>query len=148
MSKKLGKNIAAFDYIGKTLIVSSARSGGVSIVSFASVIGTPPGIASASFTVLFSLTTGIIKKLLSITKNKKKKRNKIFMLTKTKLNSTENLISQALVDLEISHKEFKTNVKERRKYEKLKKVIEMMKSSDELGENNKNMSKYSGNANN
>ena len=51
-----------------------------------------------------------MKKLLSITKNKKKKHNKIFMLTKTKLNSIENIISQALVDLEISHKEFKTNV--------------------------------------
>ena len=69
------------------------------------------------------------------------------MLTKTKLNSIENLISQVLVNLEISHKEFKTNVKERRKYEKLKKIIEMMKSSDQLGENNKNMSKNSGNAN-
>ena len=52
-------------------IVLSAASGRVSIISFASVIGVPARIASASFTILFSLTTGIIKKLLSTTRNKK-----------------------------------------------------------------------------
>ena len=61
-SKKLSKYIAAFDYIDKTLIVLSATSGGISIISFKSVIGVPAGIASASFTLIFSLTTGIIKK--------------------------------------------------------------------------------------
>ena len=50
---------------------------------------TDPGIASASFSLVFSLTTGIIKKLLSITTNKKKKHNKIVMLTKNKLNCIE-----------------------------------------------------------
>ena len=72
-SKKLSKYVAAFDYIDKVLIVLSATSGGVSIISFTSIIGAPVGIASASFTLIFSLTTGIIKKLLSITRNKKKK---------------------------------------------------------------------------
>ena len=62
-----------FDYIDKVLIVLNATSGGVSIISFASVVLAPLGIASASFTLIFSLTTGIIKKLLSITRNKKKK---------------------------------------------------------------------------
>ena len=52
-------------------IVLSAASGGVSIISFASVIGVPARIAGASFTILFSLMTGIIKKLLSTTRNKK-----------------------------------------------------------------------------
>ena len=61
MSKKLSKYIAAFDYIGKILIVLSTTSGGISIISFASVIGIPAGLASASFTLIFSLTTGIIK---------------------------------------------------------------------------------------
>ena len=97
-SKKLSKYIATFDYFDKTLIVLSATSVGVSIISFASVIGVPVGIASASFTLVFSLTTGIIKKLLSITRNKKKKLNKILVLTKSKLNSIEALISQALID--------------------------------------------------
>ena len=59
MSKKLSKYIVAFDYIDKTLIILSATSGGISIISFTSVIGIPAGIASASFTLVFSLTTGI-----------------------------------------------------------------------------------------
>ena len=71
-SKKLSKYVTAFDYIDKILIVLSATSSGVCIISSASVVGAPVGIASASFTLIFSLTTGIIKKLLSITRNKKK----------------------------------------------------------------------------
>ena len=83
-SKKLSKYIAAFDYIDKVLIVLSATSGGVSIISFTCVVGAPVKIAGASFTLIFSLTTGIIKKLLSTTRSKKKKHNKILMLAKSK----------------------------------------------------------------
>ena len=119
-SKKLSKYVAAFDYIDKILIVLSATTGGVSICSFTSVVGAPVGIASASFTLIFSLTTRIVKKLLSITRNKKKKHNKILMLAKSKLNSIETLISQALIDMEISHEEFITILKEKDKYEKMK----------------------------
>ena len=68
MSEKLIKYITAFEYTDKTLTVLSATSGGVNIVSFTSVIGIPAGIASASFTLVFSLTTGIIKKLLKVTR--------------------------------------------------------------------------------
>ena len=71
--KSCSKYVTAFDYIDKILIVLSTKSGGVCIISSASVAGAPVGIASASFTLIFSLTTGIIKKLLSITRNKKKK---------------------------------------------------------------------------
>ena len=107
-SKKLNKYVTAFDYIDKVLIVLSATSGGVSIISFTSIIGAPVGIASASFTLIFSLTTGIVKKLLNITRKKKKKHDKILMLAKSKLNSVEKLISQALIGMEISHEEFIT----------------------------------------
>ena len=92
-SKKLNKYVAVFDYIDQALIVLSATSGGVSIISFTSIIGAPVGIASASFTLIFSLTTGIVKKLLNITRNKKKKHDKILMLTKSKLNSIETFIN-------------------------------------------------------
>ena len=60
-SKKLSKYVAAFDYIDKILIVLRATSGGVSIISFTSVIGAPVGMAGASFTLIFSITTGINK---------------------------------------------------------------------------------------
>ena len=61
------------------------------------------------------------------------------MLAKSKLNIIETLISQALIDLEISRKEFKTTVNEKEKYEKIREGIRMMKSSDKLAENNKNI---------
>ena len=76
------------------------------IISFTSIIGVPAGIASASFTLIFSITTGIIKKLLGTIRMKKKKLDKNLMLAKSKLNSIETLISQALDDMEISHEEF------------------------------------------
>ena len=82
MSKKLSKYIAAFDYIDKAMIVLSATSGGISIISFTGVTGIPAGIASASFTLVFSLTTGIIKKLLKVTRKKKKKTIKVSCLLK------------------------------------------------------------------
>ena len=113
-SKKLSKYVAAFDYIDKILIVLSATTGGVSICSFSSVVGAPVGIASASFTLTFSLTIDIVKKLLSTRRNKKKKHDKTFMLAKSKLNNIETLISQALIDIEISHKEFVTILMEKR----------------------------------
>ena len=87
---------------------------------FRSVVGAPVGIESASITLIFSLTTGIVKKLLSTTRNKKKKHDKIFMLAKSKLNSIETLISQALIDMEISHEEYIAILKEKDKYEKMK----------------------------
>ena len=130
-SKKLSKYVAAFYYIDKILIVLSATTGGVSICSFASCVGAPVGIASASFTLIFSLTTGIVKKLLSTTRNKKKKHEKMFMLAKSKLNIIETLISQALIDMEINHKEFVTILKEKDKYEKMK---ENLKSENEKQE--------------
>ena len=131
-SKKLSKYVAAFDYIDKVLIVLSATSGGVSIISFTSIIGAPVGIASASFTLIFSLTTGIIKKLLSITRNKKKKHDKILMLAKSKLNSIETLISQALNDIEVSHEEFVTILKDKDKYEKMKENVRSQNEKQEI----------------
>ena len=61
-SKKLNKYVTAFDYIDKILIVLNAATSGVSIISFTGIAGAPVWIASARFTLIFSLTTGIAKK--------------------------------------------------------------------------------------
>ena len=119
-SKKLNKYVTTFDYIDKILIVLSATSSGVSIISFTSIVGVPVGIASASLTSNFSLATGTVKKLVNITRNKKKKQDKILMLAKSKLNSIETLISQALIDMDISHEKFVTILNEKDKYERMK----------------------------
>ena len=118
-NKKLNKYVTAFDYIDKDLIVLSATTGRVSIISFTTIIGAPVGIASVRFTLIFSITTGIVKKLLNITRHKKKKHVKIVMLAKSKLNSIET-ISQALIDMEISHEKFTTILNDKDKYEKMK----------------------------
>ena len=52
-SQKLNKYITTFDYIDKILVVLSATTGGVSIISFTSIIGAPVGIVNASFTLIF-----------------------------------------------------------------------------------------------
>ena len=83
-----------FDYFDKSLTVLSVTTGSISITSFATVIRAPVGIASASFSLAFSILTGIVKKLLKITRNKKKKHNKIVILARSKLNSIEGKISE------------------------------------------------------
>ena len=128
MTKKLSKYVPAFDYINKILIVLSATSGEISIVSFASIVGMPVGIASTNFSLAFSLNTEIIKKLLKITKNKKKKHNEIVMLAISKLNSIETLVSQVLIDLEISHKKCQPIINQKEKYKKMKEDIKLMES--------------------
>ena len=75
-SRTLSKYVAFFDYIDQALIVLSATSCGVSVISFTSIVGAPVEIASASLTLFFSLTTGIVKALLNITRDKKKKHEK------------------------------------------------------------------------
>ena len=72
MSKKISKYISFFDYFDKSLIVLSVRRDVVSIASFATVIGAPVGIKSANLSLSFSLCTGLVKKLLKVTRNKKR----------------------------------------------------------------------------
>ena len=125
-SKKLNKYATTFDYIDKILIVLSAASSRVSIISFTSIIVAPAGTVRASLTLVFSPTTGIVKKVLNITRNKKKKNDKILMLAKSKLSSIETWISQVLIDLDIE--EFIRIFKEKNQYEKMK---ENLKSKNE-----------------
>ena len=106
MSKRLSKFIAPFDYFDRSLIVLSATTGIISIASLATAIGALVGIISASFSLAFSISTGIIKKLLK-TRNKKRKHSKVVMLGRSKLNSIESQISEALINNEISHKDFR-----------------------------------------
>ena len=119
-SQKLNKYITTFDYMDKILVVLSATTGGVSIMSFSSVIGAPAGIASASFTLIFSLATGIVKKLLDITRKKRRKYDKILILVKSKFSSIDKLISQALIDMDIGQEEFITILTEKDRYEMMK----------------------------
>ena len=114
VSQERIKYISALDYLDQTLIALSATRAGVSIIYFVAVTGTPAGITSASFTLFFFFANRNNKKTVKNKKiNKKKNHNKILMLANSKLNSTETLISPALIHLEISLEEFITIVKEK-----------------------------------
>ena len=80
MTKRLRKYNASFDYFNKSLIALSVTTSRISITSFATVIGAPVVIISVSFSLAFLISTGIMKKLLKTTRNKKK-HNKIVILS-------------------------------------------------------------------
>ena len=70
----MSRYVTIFDYIDKILSVLSATTSGVTIISFTSTnIAESVGIVSASFTLIFSLTTGIIKKLRNMKKKTERK---------------------------------------------------------------------------
>ena len=125
--KKISKYIVAFDYADKVFITLSASFNTLSIASYATVVGIPAGIAGASLTLIFTVTTGVVKTLLNITRKKKKKHDKIIALARSKLNIIENLIYQALIDFEITMKN---------NYEQIIDNIKSVKSVDDLNKEN------------
>ena len=112
MSERRSKHIASFDYFDKSLIVLSATNGSISIASFATVIGTPVGIASAGKIFAFSLST-------------------LSMLARSKLSSIESKISEALMNNEISHEDFLKSISEERNYKEFKENFSMMKGQED-----------------
>ena len=62
----------------------------------------------------------MIKKILNITRRKKKKHDKILLLAKTKLSSIDTLISQALIDMDTNHVEVIRILIEKDRYEMIK----------------------------
>ena len=124
---KISKYIVAFHYADEIFITLSASFGTLSIASHATVVSIPVGIAGASLTLIFTVTTGIMKKLLNVTRKKKKKHNKIISLAKNKLNIIETLMSQALIDYDISHEEFARIIDEKIKYEGIKENMRNLK---------------------
>ena len=109
------------------MIVLSGTSGGVSIGSFATAIGAPIGITSASFSLAFSLCAGLVKKLLKATINKKGKHNRT---VKSKLNSIGGKIPKALINNQINHEDFITIINEERNYRELKEIIRIMNGQE------------------
>ena len=126
MSKMLNKYIACFEKFDKSLIVLSATSGRFLLHQLQ--LSIPVGIASASFSLAISMSSGIIKNLVKTTQNKKKKHKKIVMVARCKLNSIESKISEALINYEISHEDFLTIINEENNYRQLREGIRIMKT--------------------
>ena len=134
--KKISKYIAVFDYADKLFITLSASFGTLSIVPHAAIVAIPAGIAGVSLTLIFTVTTCVVKKTLNITKKKKKKHNKIIALVRSKLNIIETLISRALTDFDISHEEFSKIIYEMNSYEQIRDNIKNVKSINDLNKEN------------
>ena len=100
------------------------------------IVGIPAGIAAASLTLIFTVTTSVVKTFLNITRKKKKKHNKIIALARNKLNVIGNLISQALIDFEITHEEFSKIIYEKNNYEQIIDIIKSVKNVDDLNKEN------------
>ena len=134
--KKISKYFVAFDYADKVFITLSASFGTLSIASYATVVGIPAGITETSLTLMFTITTGVVKTLLNIKRKKKKEHNKIIALARSKLNIIENLISKALIDFEITHEEFSKIIYEKNNYEQIIVNIKSIKSINDLNKEN------------
>ena len=130
--KNLNKYLVSFDYLDKIFITLSASFGMLSIASQATVIGIPVGITGASFTLIFTIGTGISKSLLKVTKKRKKKHNKIIALAKIKLNTIDTLLSSALNDSKISHEDSTNIITEKNIYENIKENIKNTTEPTEL----------------
>ena len=109
MSKTLKKYIVRLDYAGKNLVILSGAGSGVSLCSFATIVGAPIGIVDASISLVFLGGYGILKKYLKT--------------MGSKLNSIEKIISRAPADAEISHEEFTLVSNETENYRRLKDSI-------------------------
>ena len=134
--KTISKYIVAFDYADKLFIKLSASFGTLSIALRATVVGIPVGIAGASLTLIFTVTTGRVKKLLNITRKKKKKHNKIITLARSKLSIIANLISKASIDFEITHEQFSKIIYEKNNYEQIIDNIRSVKIINDLNKEN------------
>ena len=134
--KKISKYIVAFDYADKLFFTLSASFSALSIVSHATVVGIPVGTAGAPLTLIFTVTTGVVKKILNIARKWKKKHNKIIKLARNKLYIIETLISRALIDFDISYEEFSKIIYEKNNYEQIKDNIRNAKSINDLNKEN------------
>ena len=85
----------------KSLVVLSSTRASIYIASFATIIGSPVGIASTSFSFVFSITTGIVKIYIKNYTKWKEEADKIVMLARNKLKSIENKIFKAFIGNEI-----------------------------------------------
>ena len=102
------------------LITSTVITGGISIAAFASGVGLPVDVALSGTSLLLSLATVITRKSFKTFTVKQEKHDSIKLLAQSKLDSTTDIISQAMQDGNISPTEFHKVLQEVEKYRKLK----------------------------
>ena len=131
----MSKYITGFDYADKILTVFLTIISGLNIFSHIKTKKHTRLMSSVFFVFFFCLSVGIIKKLLYETKKRNKSHNKVLYLGKNKLDCIEMLISQSIMDLNISHDEFKMIINE-------KKTMIIKKNTMNKGEISDNVNVY------
>ena len=131
MSEKYKKTCKYLNYVEHWLILASTVTGCISISAFASLDVVSVGITSSEVGINICAITSGIKKYKSIIKKNKKKRDKIVLLGKDKLNTIEVLIYKALIDSYISPDEFASVNNVLREYNEMKKEIKNPETSVE-----------------
>ena len=112
-----------FEQLFHFLVLVSAIAGCISVSAFASLLGVSIGITSSAIGLKTCAIDEGIKKYESIIHKKKKKRDKIVFIAKYKLNSIESLISEALINTDISHDEFVSKNNLPKEYDDMKEEI-------------------------
>ena len=120
LTSKLSKYLTGFDYADKILTVFLTAFSGTNI--FAHVRGRKQllGLISSIFSLLFCLSSGVVKNLQQETKTRKKKQNKLLYLAKNILDCVEMLVSKSVQDGNIDHNEFLAIIKEKKDYDSQK----------------------------
>ena len=117
LTSKLSKYLTGFDYADKILTTFLTVFSGTNI--FAHVKGEKKllGLITSVFSLLFCLSSGVVKKLQQKAKTIKKKHNKLLYLAKNKLDCVEMLVSKSVQDGVIDHNEFLAIMKEKKDYD-------------------------------
>ena len=122
LTNKLSKYLTGFDYTDNILTVFLTVFSGTNI--FPRVLGEKQllGLIASVFSLLFCLSSGVVKKLQQETKTRKKKHNKLLYLAKNKLDCVEILVSKSVQDGIIDHNELLAIMKEKNYYDCQKKM--------------------------
>ena len=120
IAKKMKRFNTITGIVDTGLITSTVITGGISIAAFANGVGLPVGIALSGTSLLLSLATAITRKPFKIFTKKQEKHDATKLLAQTILDSTSNIISQAMQAEDISHTEFQKVLQEVEKYRKHK----------------------------
>ena len=112
LTSKLSKYLTCFDYKDKILTVFFTVFSGTNIFAHDRGRKQLLGLISSSFSLLFCLSSGVVKKLQQETKIRKKKHNRLLYLAKNKLECVEMLVSKSVQDGIIDHYEFLATMKE------------------------------------
>ena len=117
LTSKLSKYLTGFDYADKILTNFLTVFSGTNIFAHVKEEKQLLGLITSVFSLLFCLSSGVVKKLQKETKKRKKKHNKLFYLAKNKLDCVEMLVSKSVMDGIIDHNEFLAITKEKKYYD-------------------------------